>query len=501
MLTHSSNKAGAAHIAFNASSPEVVDKFFAAALTAGGQVHDGPRVRDAKIGYYSAAVIDLDGNAIECVYRDSDCHTSAVSTARDLSAISSPSRIPEKLGISDESKRLPLQTIVNNTITTNTTSSPSPPLPTSNSNDCSKALVGTLLGAAAGAAIAYAMVKSEELDPPKRPETQHSKTMYQTIEAPPTPRSRRYSGSEISSPRISRHTYIRMLEAPPSPPSAASSQRTIRGPSMRAIQVPPVPSVISQKSRTSLAPTEPSRALPLGPTTQTINIERARSQAPRSSRASGRSGVRSVVATSRVFTAADVPLPKSPNLSAILKTPSDFPLPKSAYDLPISIEPQSRRRGSGTVSRAPKDISLPSSSHAFLASRAMLAPSHHTHSKSRFSRAPEEYALPPSTKTSAMGSRRSRRSSHPKAPEFYPLPTSAKTSFVSRPPSLSHTVVPASTVRVTRPRIEKAATDVDDMESLCPSDSISQVSSKGRRRRHRKVESSGEGRSRLSTRG
>ncbi|KIV91794.1 hypothetical protein PV10_06297 [Exophiala mesophila] len=60
--------AGAAHVAFPASSRSNVQDFFLAALKAGGKIHGEPAQRDA-LGYYSAAVIDFDGNSIEAVYR------------------------------------------------------------------------------------------------------------------------------------------------------------------------------------------------------------------------------------------------------------------------------------------------------------------------------------------------------------------------------------------------------------------------------------------------
>ncbi|KAI1627534.1 hypothetical protein EDD37DRAFT_647203 [Exophiala viscosa] len=60
--------AGAAHVAFPASSRGQVHDFFVAALKAGGKIHGEPCQRDAS-GYYSAAVIDFDGNSIEAVCR------------------------------------------------------------------------------------------------------------------------------------------------------------------------------------------------------------------------------------------------------------------------------------------------------------------------------------------------------------------------------------------------------------------------------------------------
>lgn len=61
--------AGAAHVAFPAISQKNVQEFFIAAIKAGGKCHGEPLLRDEASGYYSAAVIDLDGNSIEAVYR------------------------------------------------------------------------------------------------------------------------------------------------------------------------------------------------------------------------------------------------------------------------------------------------------------------------------------------------------------------------------------------------------------------------------------------------
>ncbi|KAK5106167.1 hypothetical protein LTS08_000284 [Lithohypha guttulata] len=61
--------AGAAHVAFPATSQSTVKDFFIAALKAGGRCHGEPALRDPATGYFSAAVIDFDGNSIEAVHR------------------------------------------------------------------------------------------------------------------------------------------------------------------------------------------------------------------------------------------------------------------------------------------------------------------------------------------------------------------------------------------------------------------------------------------------
>ncbi len=56
------------HIAFQADCPESVQRFHAAGLEAGGRDNGAPGERDYHPGYYSAYLLDPDGNNIEAVY-------------------------------------------------------------------------------------------------------------------------------------------------------------------------------------------------------------------------------------------------------------------------------------------------------------------------------------------------------------------------------------------------------------------------------------------------
>ena len=57
------------HLAFQAPDRATVDRFHAAAIAAGGRDHGKPGVREQyHPDYYSAFVIDPDGNNIEAVY-------------------------------------------------------------------------------------------------------------------------------------------------------------------------------------------------------------------------------------------------------------------------------------------------------------------------------------------------------------------------------------------------------------------------------------------------
>jgi catechol 2,3-dioxygenase-like lactoylglutathione lyase family enzyme len=59
---------GRHHLAFQANSREVVDRFYKALLGAGGKDNGKPGERPYHPGYYACFVIDPDGNNIEAVF-------------------------------------------------------------------------------------------------------------------------------------------------------------------------------------------------------------------------------------------------------------------------------------------------------------------------------------------------------------------------------------------------------------------------------------------------
>ncbi|MNT07449.1 Glyoxalase-like domain protein [compost metagenome] len=59
---------GRTHLAFQAKSREMVDKFHKAAMKTGSKDNGAPGERPYHPGYYAAFVIDPDGNNIEAVY-------------------------------------------------------------------------------------------------------------------------------------------------------------------------------------------------------------------------------------------------------------------------------------------------------------------------------------------------------------------------------------------------------------------------------------------------
>jgi catechol 2,3-dioxygenase-like lactoylglutathione lyase family enzyme len=56
------------HLAFQAPDQETVQRFYQAALAAGGKDHGAPAERRYHPGYYGAFVLDPDGNNIEAVF-------------------------------------------------------------------------------------------------------------------------------------------------------------------------------------------------------------------------------------------------------------------------------------------------------------------------------------------------------------------------------------------------------------------------------------------------
>jgi catechol 2,3-dioxygenase-like lactoylglutathione lyase family enzyme len=59
---------GRVHLAFQADSQDMVDRFYRAALDSGGWDNGAPGERTYHPGYYAAFVLDTEGNNIEAVY-------------------------------------------------------------------------------------------------------------------------------------------------------------------------------------------------------------------------------------------------------------------------------------------------------------------------------------------------------------------------------------------------------------------------------------------------
>ena len=221
----------AVHVAFPAPSKDAVGSFFISALKAGGKIFGEPKLRDSQSGYYSAAIIDFDGNSIEAVYRPGSASAAAseaggptiallengsvVSKSSKASTIKAESVAPPR----SEAKSRAVSkapTIVERAAPSVVSHQSQGPPPSygaqtqvvEKADDGSKAaktIVGTLIGAAAGAAIAYAMVKGDSQSENETPPPPQYTTEYPQIMGPP---------SQVSQEQ--NQPAYRAIEAPPS---------------------------------------------------------------------------------------------------------------------------------------------------------------------------------------------------------------------------------------------------------------------------------------------
>ncbi|MCJ1254004.1 hypothetical protein MMC24_001818 [Lignoscripta atroalba] len=445
-------KPGAAHIAFSAPSRSAVVAFFTAALKAGGRIHGEPALRDPETGYYSAAVLDYDHNSIEVVHRDEDDNMSrtTISDRPEGSRVLTWQKDVARSTANGRSStgRTPSRTLVHNITMPTVVVSQAAAERTSNDDMSSKNLIGTLLGAAAGAAIAYAMTKGEA-ESTSRPETAwpRTTTVYQAIEA-----AQSSPGSvitTISEPRYQQPSASTHSPSTIYPRSHHSSSRP------RAIEAPPLPNSRSTLIETFIPPTEVARYTTAPSSrsnitrshTDTITIRSSTSHCPKPpSRASS---------TAKTITQADFPPPAA--------------RPSSSHSTNLS------RRDIAANSKSPTHISI-THSHSH-----QPTPSHISVGKT-ISKPPSLAgsilglgSVAPSDSISQAPSKKSRsRHSRASTKDRPSLSSSRRSS--SRRSSSHHLVVVGGG--------GDGVLDDDDDEDedvVAPEDSISQVGSEARR--------------------
>ncbi|KAJ5162387.1 hypothetical protein N7492_007779 [Penicillium capsulatum] len=215
----------AVHVAFPAPTKDAVGSFFICALKAGGKIHGEPKTRDSQSGYYSAAIIDFDGNSIEAVYRPgtssaaSEAGGPTIGLLENGSVVSKSSKAStiKAESVAAKSRAVSKAPTTIERAAPSVVSRPSQDPPPSygaqtqtvqKADDGSKAaktIVGTLIGAAAGAAIAYAMVKGDSQSSENETPPPQYTTDYPQIMGPP---------SQVSSAQSQQQAY-RAIEAPP----------------------------------------------------------------------------------------------------------------------------------------------------------------------------------------------------------------------------------------------------------------------------------------------
>lgn len=564
--------AGAAHVAFPAPSRTHVQDFFVAALKAGGQIHGEPCQRDAS-GYYSAAVIDFDGNSIEAVHRPGMNESNKENfDARSVmshrsGSVKAPSAVaPAKSVVSQAMSKAPshvsgtskaapeptqpkpkpsgdmLDSLINearsaanvardlvSSFKGNTTSIPATSAPSNTGSGAGEAIVGTLLGVAAGAALHYAFSnrskdsgddddRAEHKFQPRRPSV-----VGRSISGPAVIMGPEYSSApseyrvpyedyqRVIGPAPSAYTYtsrdprdgprlITMHDNDPPAPSVASVRTapksdhasTIRaasktrrmsvdsgfGPGPRDIEVAShASSKASQHSKKSVPPTSYRP-----PTALTEKISRV-------SGASGREGSRS----------------RASSLTRLGRSLSG----RSTTDQPRS-RSQSRHSGAsrrsrrddfevvqGEVEEAPTVVHIAGSTtskRTYRASESKAGSKAPSHVSSKHSRArdPAEYPLPPSRAATWTGSDTGRSSFVSARSNFGPNgKIDAPRTIIGKFNPLrsgGSVVEKADTASVISKQKDVDKLDVTDRE-VGPEDSVSQISVESRRSRRSKASS------------
>ncbi|KAL9117369.1 MAG: hypothetical protein Q9187_006097 [Circinaria calcarea] len=407
---------GAAHIAFSAQSRNAVDAFFGAALKAGGRDSGEPTVHDWATGYYSATILDLDSNSVEVVYRDVD-HSRNEIPASVASARPEGSRVltwqkdVAKSTVSDNRStvsRTALRPIVNISSPTVVVSHPAPERKVGGDVN-SKQLVGTLLGAAAGAALAYVMTtgeaQSEQAQQQQPQQTSTSidmlKTVFRAIEASPLNKSSTSTASAKPNQPPPESTFSAQQYQPPYASSNAPSTlspRSQHAPSqLLAIEAPRSLTARSTLIDTFIPPTEiPRYTYHQVPQSQS----QAQSARPHIARSNTEIGPGPAGSPSRRS------LTRSHTSSAAKTiTQADFP-PKSTHSHSnseaASLKPDSVVAGSRHGGSHVSKHSVAKSHHTVVAADIPLPPT----------ATPSLCSVSPEDSISQAGSSRSRRSHH-----------------------------------------------------------------------------------------
>lgn len=486
-------KAGAAHVAFSASSRIAVREFYANALQAGGRSHGSPAAREDGDECFNAAVLDLDGNSVEVVFHEgaaaeadglsdagrsklltwrkgvsgnlSDRRSNAgsiVSTATSLAqkalvpaasnaarSVRAPSEAPSA-SPSSASRASTRPPSIQRSFTAPVIA---PNLTPQSSNDnisiSRKTLVGTILGAAAGAAVAYAMCKSEEdsakaeqaayaaaKGATKYVQSQHPHLLEPKAPSVYVPAQSVRNASEIE--YVQGYSPVRAIEAPPSnygqPIYQHPSYTTVVGTQYASAES------VASKSRTST------------PRTHSYPESQARS---------------SIISSF---------VPEQNTCEQPMFSPIEYgsnPVPTSVAKSHHSsahshTSSHSKAKSSTSTSKHSSTSKKSSKSHTRSRSRSRSAsrgPSHRTPQPSILGRILESDGDAPAVKTPSRTSKTSK----------------ARSSVLGR-----SVVVPDP-----YPSSSERESADDDLDTIVPSDSVSQIGSSSRRSHRRHSETSG----------
>jgi hypothetical protein len=542
-------KAGAAHIAFTAPTRTAVRDFYAAALNAGARPNGAPACRCGD-DQFNAAVMDLDGNSIEVVYRarpdvmhDGTVieHSRVITWQRSVyeshgsrSVVSSASKAaPIEIASSKAASVAPTPPAaparsVSEPVVPQTT----PPAATPDRSDnVSTTILGTLFGAAAGAAVAYAMVRSERDSAKKESDFNNFMDAKSIVKAA----AGHFAGTS-SQPQQS-------LPAPqPVEESAhrnndAQSYHSATPPQARSVHTPlAIDAVSYHSSSPPLQDYAQYQAAQRAPPTyySASEVSQARTAKPLELEYAPAQSVAGSQARSRYTTARSVTSPElmtmnskrsGGSIASTVKAPTEVPesratsvyhsaAPSRAPSAAPSRAPSAAPSRSPSVAQSPAPSRAPSAapskahSVAHSAAPSTLISSFvadheprrsgegsvHSHHSSR-SKAKSSY-------TDASKSSRSKHRSHreeavepsPSPPPAPPMPAPKPSRFQTKAASVISSVFGKSSASKNDDFIDdldiEEETEDDDLDTVVPSDSISQIGDPSRRRRKKHTDGS-----------
>lgn len=486
-------KAGAAHIAFTAPSRTAVRDFYTAALTAGGRPNGAPATRCGDDDLFNAAVLDFDGNSIEVVYKSGpdfrddgtviehsrvitwqrsvyesygSCRDDrSVVSARTSASKAAPTEVASKAGSvvskapSAVSKAASLTRSVSEPVAVPQAT------PSSDAGDgAAKKIIGTLLGAAAGAAVAYAMVRSEQDSAKKEADFSAFMDAKNIVKAAASHLAQ--ASSQPKQPLPAPQPTIET--APPTPESVhrnidVQSYHSSSPPQPRSVYAP---RQIEAAPASYYAPSHVSRTQVASP----LAIEYAPAQSVAPSQARSRLSVARSVTNPEFLTvqkARSVASTAKPQSVVSVSKPHSVVHSVAPSTLISSFVPdhEPRRASEGSVLSHHSSRSRAKSSHT----HASRQSSHSKHSRSRHSEAIDSSPSPP-----PAGSR---------APSKAPSKAASIVSSILGRDAKSN----ASKHDDLIDDLEIEELTEDDLDTVVPSDSVSQAGSSSRRshRSHR----------------
>ncbi|KAJ4350624.1 hypothetical protein N0V95_004583 [Ascochyta clinopodiicola] len=494
-------KAGAAHIAFTATSRTAVRDFYSAALNAGGKPNGSPACRTGDDGHFNAAVLDFDGNSIEVVftggpdYRDDGTvisHSRVITWERtvsqsfrdDASVISSRTaksvaRAPTEVSKAPSVASKAPSVISQAPSVARSNSEPAAvpqvaPPPASGSDGAAKTLIGTLLGAAAGAAVAYAFVRSEQDSAKKEADFSAFMEAKNTVKAavghlaqasPPQPPMQDPPPTYEPTPSVARsvksvHRNDDAESVHSSSPSRASQAPTVRG--QKQIEAAPASYYAPAPSQVSLSRSQTAEPLQIEYTpARSVAGSEARSRF--SAHRSMTSPEMRTIEAARSVASVSTAKPQSTAPSRAHSVAQSVAHSTAPSSLISSFVPDHvSRKPEGSVYSHHSSRSKAKSSHTHASHHS----SHSKHTSSR-SRVEESSPSPPPPASKAPSKAASKAASVISSILGRDKKSSADSDFIDD--------------------LEIEELTEDDFETVVPSDSISQVGSSRRthRRKHR----------------